>query len=164
MACVCSLANIEAECGRNAPGLKTTLYLACLDDLTSIGAATNHAVSTITPVTDKGFYALAILRKDNDLKSTPNENGGFTTEMKGFISKQTAAKAKILTDLATDENYIGIATDQNSTKWILGAIDHPVKVRAEAVTTPKNGYNVTVTWEEHADLPYSFTGTVPVPT
>lgn len=161
--CTCNLDDIDKECGRNAPGIKTTLRVACADDITSIGAATNHVVSTITPVIDKGFFTFNIIRKDNDLKSTPGEDGGYTTELKGFISKQAAAKANILTQLATDENYIVIPTDQNGLKHILGAIDHPVKMRAEAVTTPKNGYNVTVTWEGHADLPYIFSGTIPTP-
>jgi len=163
MACTCNLASIDRECGRNAPGLKTVLHLACVDDITSIGAASSHVVSTITPVTDKGFFRINITRKDSDLKTTPNDNGGYTTEMKGFISKKTAAKANILTQLATDENYIAIPEDQNSYMEILGSTTHPVKVKAEAVTTPKNGYNITVTWEEHADLPYQFSGTVPLP-
>lgn len=163
MACECNLANIDKECGRNAPGLKTILHIACGDDLTSIGAATNHAVSTITPVTDKGFFKINIIRKDNDLKTTPNDDGGYNTELKGFISKKSAAKANVLTNLSTDENYVVIAEDQNSYKEILGAKDHPVKVKVEAVTVPKNGYNLTVLWEGHADLPYQFTGTIPLP-
>lgn len=163
MACPCNLADIEGECGRNAPGLKTVVHVACVGDLTSIGAATNHVVSTITPVTDMGFFKFTIIRKDNDLKTTPQEDGGFNTEMKGFISKKAAAKAKVLTSLATDENYIVIPEDQNSYKEILGAIDHPCKIRVESVTTPKNGYNVTVLWEGHSDLPLSFSGTIPLP-
>lgn len=158
--CVCNLDDIERECGRNAPGIKTQIQLGCVDDVESIGAATNHAVSTMTMVTDKTFFTFNITRKDNDLKSTPNENGGYTTEAKGFISKKAAAKAKILTNLPTDENFIALVTDQNSYTELLGATDHPVKVKAEAVTVPKNGYNVTITWEEHADLPYQFTGTI----
>lgn len=160
MACTCNLAKIDKECGRNAPGLKTTVYLACADDITSIGAASSHVVSTITEVTDQGFFPIAIIRKDNDLKSTPQEDGGYNTELKGFVSKQSAAKANILTQLATDENYIAIAVDQNGVQHILGSLDHPIKARAEAVTTPKNGYNVTLLWEGHADLPYVYSGTI----
>lgn len=163
MACTCNLDDIEAECGRNAPGLKTVLHVACVGDITSIGAATNHVVSTITPVTDKGFFKFNIIRKDNDLKTTPGEDGGYTTELKGFISKKAAAKAKILTSLSTDENYVVIPEDQNSYKEIVGATDHPCKIKVESVVTPKNGYNVTVLWEGHGDLPYSFSGTIPLP-
>lgn len=159
MACTCNLAAIDRECGRNAPGLKTQLYLACVDDISAIGAATAHVVSTITMVSTKLFYIFNILRKDNELTSEPNEDGGYTTTCKGFISKQAAAKANILTQLASEENYIGVVVDQNGVKYILGATDHPIKVRTKAVTTPKNGYEITATWDGHADLPYTFSGT-----
>lgn len=158
--CDCNLDDIERECGRNAPGLKTKIYPACVDDVASIGAATNHVVSTITMASTKTFFTLNIIRKDNDLKSTPGEEGGYTTELKGFISKKAAAKAKILTNLPSEENFIVLCTDQNGYTEILGSTDHPVKIKAEAVTTPKNGYNITVTWDGHADLPYNFSGTI----
>lgn len=160
MACVCNLAAIDKECGRNAPGLKTIIYLACVDDITSIGAATAHVVSTITEVASQGFFPINIIRKDNDLKTTPGEDGGYTTELKGFISKQSATKANVLTQFATDENYIAIAVDQNGKQWILGSTDHPVKAKVEAATTPKNGYTLTIMWEGHADLPYEYSGTI----
>lgn len=163
MACACNQDDIDRECGRNAPGLKTVVHVACVDDLSAIGAATNHVVSTITPETDKGFFKWNIIRKDNDLKSTPNEDGGFNTEMKGFISKQTAVKSNILTGLATEENYIAIPEDQNGQKDILGSLAHPIKIRVEPTKTPKNGYNVTMTWEGHADIPYVFSGSIPLP-
>lgn len=160
MACTCNLAAIDKECGRNAPGLKTIIYLACVDDITTIGAASSHVVSTITEVTDQGFFPISIIRKDNDLKTTPGEDGGYTTECKGFISKQSAAKANVLTQLTTDENYVAIVVDQNGKQWILGSTSHPIKAKAEAVTTPKNGYNLTLTWDGHADLPYEYSGTI----
>ncbi len=158
MPCTCNLATIEKECGRNAPGLKTILYLACADDISAIGAATGHVVSTITPVASQGFFPINIIRQDNDLKSTPGDAGGYNTEVKGFISKQAAAKAAVLTQLATDENYIAVAVDQNGVQHILGSLDHPMKFKVEAATTPKNGYTLTGTWEGHADLPLHFSG------
>lgn len=160
-ACVCNLADIEKECGRNAPGLKTVVSVSCADDIASIGAATGHSVATITAKATKGFFEFNIIRKDNDLKSTAAEEGGYTTELMGFISRQAAAKANILTQLATDENYILVAVDQNGVKHLLGALDHPVRLRAEATTTPKNGYTLKATWEGHSDLPFIFTGVVP---
>lgn len=160
MACTCNLALIDKECGRNAPGMQTIIYLACADDITSIGAATGHAVSTITMVALKKFFPINITRKDSDLKVTPGEDGGHTSELKGFISKQSAVKAAILTNLATDENYVALAVDQNGYVEILGSLAHPVKAKVEATKTPKNGYTLTITWDGHADLPYSFTGTI----
>lgn len=165
MACACNLDTIGEECNRNAPGLKTVIHLACVDDISSIGAATSHAVSTITPVTTdpvSGFVKFNITRKDNDEKTTPNENGGYTTEVKGFIAKQSAAKSAILTLQNGVENKIAITEDQNGLKDIIGSLSHPCSVSVESVKTPKNGYNITIKWEEHADLPYIFTGTIPL--
>ncbi len=164
MACTCNLANIDRNCARNAPGLKTTLRVACVDDITSIGAATAHVVSTITPVTDKGFFTWNVIRKDNDLKSTPQEDGGFNTEGTFFISKQAAAKANVLTQLSADENYIVITEDQNDQKDIIGSVSHPCRITAEPVKTPKNGYNIKILWDGHADIPLTFSGTIPTPT
>lgn len=159
--CQCNISTIDRECGRNAPGLTTILYVACVDELTAIGAATNHVVSTITPVATKGFFKWNITRKDNDEKTTPGENGGHTTEVKGFISKQSAPKSNILTNLPSEENFVVITEDQNGQKDIIGSLTHPCKIKAEPVKTPKNGYNITIMWEEHADIPLIFSGTIP---
>jgi len=163
MACVCNLADIDRNCGRNAPGLKTVVRIACVDDITSIGAATAHVVATITPVTDQGFFSINVIRKDNDLKVTPQEDGGYNTEGTFFISKQAAAKHNILTNLSSDENYLVITEDQNDVKEIIGTVAHPCRLTVEAVKTPKNGYNLKVLWDGHADLPLVFSGTIPTP-
>lgn len=159
MACTCNLATIDRNCARNAPGLKTQIYVACVDDISSIGAATNHVVSTITMVSTKLFYIWNIVRKENDLKSTPQEDGGYNTEGTFFISKQEAAKHNILTKLSADENYIVITEDQNDLKEIIGSTSHPARITVEPVKTPKNGYNIKVLWDGHGDIPYTFSGT-----
>lgn len=162
MACTCNLATIDRNCARNAPGLKTVLYVACVDDISSIGAATNHVVSTITMATDKVFFAWNVTRKDNDMKVSPQDGGGYNTEASFFISKQEATKHNVLTNLSTDENYVVVTEDQNDLKEIVGSVLHPCRVTVEAVKTPKNGYNVKVLWDGHADLPLTFSGTVTV--
>lgn len=161
--CVCNLADVARNCARNAPGLKTVLRVACVDDITSIGAATNHVVSTITPVTDMGFFSWNVIRKDNNLESTPGDDGGYTTEGKFFISKQEAAKHNVLTQLSSDENYVAITEDQNDLKEIIGSVSHPCIIKCKTTKSPKNGYEITVLWEGHADLPLTFSGTVPTP-
>jgi len=160
--CTCNLATVDRECGRNAPGMKTVFWLACVDDATSIGAATAHVVATITMVATKVFFPIHCIRKDNGLKSTPGEDGGFTTEGTYFISKQAAAKSNILTGLAAEENYIAITEDQNAQKDILGSTTHPIKVKITPTKTPKNGYEVKLVWDGHSDIPFIFSGTVPV--
>ena len=159
MACTCNLAAIDRNCARNAPGLKTQLYIACVDDIDSIGAATNHVVSTITMVATKLFYIWNIIRTDNNLVSEPQENGGYNTTLTGFISKQEAAKHNILAQLSSDENYIVVSVDQNGLQEIIGATDHPARITINPVKAPRNGYNVSIVWEGHAMLPYTFSGT-----
>lgn len=161
MPCTTTLANIAAEQCPVKPGLKTELALGLVNDITSIGAAVNHAVSTITMESTKTFYKIMCSKKESDQKSTPNENGGFNTEVKYFITKQEAAKSNILTSLNGVEALVAITTDQNNEKTIVGAKDHPVMSKVEATKNPRNGYILTLTWEEHADLPYHFTGTIP---
>lgn len=163
MACTITLADTAAELCASKPGLKTRMWWAKVSDITSIGAATDHVVSTITPVSTKGFYLLYITRKDNDQASTPNENGGYTTEIKGFISKQEAAKSKVFTQANGAEAFIFITEDQNGLKHIIGSVDHPVMVTFKPTTTPKNGYELQAKWDEHSDIPFIFSGTVPLP-
>lgn len=161
MPCTPLLANIIQEKCPVKPGLKTDVALAYVDDIATIGAATDHAVGTITMESTKVFYKVQCSKKEADQKSTPNENGGFTTEVKYFVTKQDAAKSKILNSISGVESLVAITTDQNNEKTIIGAKDHPIMSKVEATKTPRNGYLLTLTWEEHADLPYHFTGTIP---
>ncbi len=161
MPCTVLLANIAAEQCPVKPGLTTVLKLAFINDLTSIGAAVNHAVSTITAPATKGFYAINCSKKESDQKTTPNENGGFTTEVKYFVSKQEAAKSNVFNSLNAVESLVAITADQNGERTIVGALDHPVMAKVEATKNPRNGYILTLVWEEHGNLPYHFTGTEP---
>lgn len=162
MACTTILANVAAEQCAVKPGLTTVLLLAFVGDLTSIGAAVDHAVSTIAATAPKGFYSINCSKKESDQSSKPNENGGFTTEVKYFVSKQEASKSNIFNSLNGVESLVAITTDQNGEKTIIGALDHPVLSKVEASKNPRNGYTLTLTWEEHGNLPYHFTGTVPM--
>lgn len=162
MPCTSTLATIAKENCPSRPGLKTTVYLALSSDITTIGAAVAHAVSTITMVATKVFAKFGADRKDNGQESVPNENGGYTTTAKFFMLRQEAAKSGILTGMNMVENFVVITEDQNGQKDILGSTDHPVMLTAKAVKSPRNGYEVEVKWEEHADLPFVFTGTIPV--
>lgn len=160
--CTPALAAVAYERCPTRPGLKSTAWIAFADDVTSIGAAVNHEVATITMVATKVFYPMGASRKDNGQDSTPNENGGYTTNPKFFITKQTAAKHKIFTSMNQVEAFIVITEDQNGQKDIVGSKEQPCKATIKATKTPKNGYEVEIMWEEHSDLPFVFTGTVPV--
>ena len=162
--CDCNIDDIARECGKNAGGVKPLLYITCEDEVASIGAASDHAVSTITmraaddPITKGYFRQWKCSRKDSDFKSTQDEEGGqWNTEFKYFIPKQAATKAVVLNNLGEDNN-IGVVTDMNGAKRIVGELGNPVNITVEEVTTPKNGYAVTGKWTSGYS-PYFFTGT-----
>lgn len=170
MACACNIDDIARECGKNAGGVKPTLYITCEDELTAIGSATDHAVSTITvraydagpPEVTKGYFRTwNASRRDADFKSVQNEESGqWETEFTYFIPKQSSAKAAVLNNLGEDNN-IAIVTDQNGAKRLVGELGNPCNVIVEESTVPKNGYKVTGKWTSGYS-PYFFTGTVDV--
>lgn len=162
MPCTVVIDEIAQESCPTRPGLKTRFWVALTAAISSIGAATDHAVSTITAAASNGFHPWNGSRRENDFKSTPNENGGFNTEVKFFLNRQEAAKAKILTSVNKVEDFIAIVEDQNGLRYIIGSKDHPAELMVEPTVIPRNGYNVTISWIEHADLPLIFTGTVPL--
>lgn len=160
MACTKTLATIARDACPNRPGLTSLVSLAFADELTSIGAATDHAVATITPVATKGFHKINCSRKGSEQGSVPGEDGGYTTTAKYFITRQEAEKSKILNGLNGTEALVVVTHDQNGEDVILGSIEHPVRAKVSAVKTPRNGYELELMWEEHGDLPYHFTGTL----
>lgn len=172
MACACNIADIDRECGKNAGGVKPILHITCEDEVSSIAAATDHAVDTITmraydagpPEVTKGYFRRWYpSRKDADFKSTQNEESGmWETEFKYFIPKQTSTKANVLNNLGEDNN-IAVVTDMNGALRIVGELENPCDVKVEEVTTPKNGYIVTGKWTSGYS-PYFFTGSPDVAT
>lgn len=162
--CDCNIDDIARQCGKNAGGVKPSLHITCVDEVASIGASTDHAVSTITmraadaPITKGYFRVWNTSRKDSDFKSTQNpDTGVWETEFKYFLPKQTAAKAAILNEVGED-NDIALPVDMNGLRRIVGEIDNPCDIKVEEVTSPKNGYFVTGRWQS-SHSPYVFTGT-----
>lgn len=167
MACACNIDTIDRECGKNAGGVKPILYVTCEDEVTAIASATDHAVATITmrvydagpPEVTKGYFRTwRPSRKNSDFKSTQNPDSGmWETEVKYFIPKQTSAKAAILNNLGEDNN-IAVVVDMNAKQRIVGELENPCDIKVEEVTTPSNGYNVTIKWTSGYS-PYFFSGT-----
>ena len=161
MACSPTLATIAAEQCPSKPGLKTVVALAYASDIASIGAAVGHAVSTITMVATKTFKKLNVSRRESEQGTVPGDEGGYTTTAKYFITLQEAAKSTILNGLNGTEGLVAITIDQNGDQQIIGALDHPVRIKVGATKTPRNGYSLEIMWEEHDNLPLHFSGTIP---
>jgi hypothetical protein len=168
--CPCTIEAIDRECGRNTASMKPVLYASCPDQIASIGTATNHAVATITmrsavvgpPAVAAGkFFEWGCSRRDIEFQSEQDEETGvWNTTASYFIPKQTAAKAAILNNLG-EENNIFIAVDMNGAKRIVGAKDLPATIRVTETTTPRNGYNVRLSWQS-GESPYFYTGSIAV--
>ena len=172
--CCASLADIAKECGGgNSPGLKQKVYLACVDEITTIPApdASSHLISTDLTmraadagppeITAGTFKEFAISRGNSSLGSEPqgeDENVSNLVTMNFFISKQTATKAYILNALHGGE-FIFIAPDRNGQLRLIGELDNGCLVRVTEQTNDVNGYNVEVTWEGNY-TPYFYTGAI----
>ena len=142
----------------NPAGVEPTLKMTDVTQMTSIGAAVNHVVSTFTPATDGVVVSFTGQRIDADLKSTQNDDGTYTTNGVLFLPRQAATKAKFLNTLGKSEAMLVEWPMLNGERVLLGAMNHPCTVYCDAEVKPRNGYRLRLVWLEHANLPYHVTG------
>ena len=166
--CECTVGAIAAFCGGvNAPGLDLSLAITCQDELLSIPApgADTHTISTnITyraaapPITAGKFYQWFFSKQNSSYESERDENGLWKTTVKIFVPKLQAEKTYVFNGL-TGENLVTVVPDKNGEKRVIGSLTNGAMVSVKEVTNPKNGYEVTITWES-AHAPYYYTGTL----
>lgn len=141
--------------------LDRKLFITTADKVTAIAAATAHVVSTdITMVSTMLFYEWWFSKEESSFESAQDENGLWQTTVKIFIEKMEAAKSAVLNGMNGD-NYIAIPVDKNGNKRIVGDKNNGCTVRVKSMTTPKNGYEVTITWSSALE-PYFYTGAIAV--
>jgi hypothetical protein len=147
MACNSNVDTIEEYCGGpNAPQLKRALFITTLAKVSSIPAAAEHLVSgDIEMVATMLFYKWNFSKEESSFESVQDENGMWNTTVKIFIEKMEAAESNVLNGMNGD-NY-------------LGELDNGCTVRVKEQTNPKNGYEVTITWQS-AHSPYFYTGDI----
>lgn len=160
MACTSNVAAIDAFCGTaNAPMLDRKLYITTAAKVSAIASASAHVVSTdITMVSTMVFYAWNFSKEESSFESIQDENGMWQTTVKIFIEKLASATSNILNGMNGD-NYIAIPVDRNGNKRLVGDINNGCTVRVKEQTTPKNGYEVTITWSS-PQSPYFYTGAI----
>lgn len=159
MSCTSNVAAIAAFCGVNAPMLDRKLYITTLAKVSAIASPTAHVISTdITMVTDQLFYEWAFSKQESSYAAEQDENGMFNITVTVFIEKLQSATSNILNGMRGD-NYLAIVTDKNGNARLLGKIGDGCSVSVRETTTPRNGYEVTITWSS-AHLPYFYTGAV----
>lgn len=164
MACCENLATILNACAGSRGTAKDIIkfYIACEDDVATIGAATAHVVSTITMEDTKVFFQWDIDPVGSSWKVTTQGEGQAKEYLMTAIVKITGVAAAVSNGLDSliKGNAIGIIHDKNGLKQIIGAVDDGANVSIEAQNDP-NGYIVTFTYTS-GHMPYFFSGTVPL--
>lgn len=160
MACNSNVDTIEEYCGGpNAPQLKRALFITTLAKVATIPAAAEHLVSgDIEMVATMLFYKWNFSKEESSFESVQDENGMWNTTVKIFIEKMEAAKSNVLNGMNGD-NYLAVPADNNGSQRLVGELDNGCTVRVKEQTNPKNGYEVTITWQS-AHSPYFYTGDI----
>ena len=167
MACSQTLAGIARDCASNMGGIKT-VYIANAADVSSV-TVTSGVVTAITMAASKKFYKYAFTPNTSSLTSNWQvnaENGTkyVETDLLMVFNRMDSTKRLEIMALAQGELVV-VVEDNNGTKWYLG-YEEPVFLNAGdgltgAARADRNGYSITLR-DESAELPFPFTGTVPV--
>lgn len=167
--CCANLANIEKLCGGgNAAGMRTKLYITCVDQVSSIPAATAKVISSdITMVADVGdgsagvFYEINISKNNQNYVGEPqgdDENPDYNHTLTFNILKMTAAK-NVVIDTLNGAECIVIWYDRNGVPWIMGSLTEGASFQASPQTNDINAYACTINWRSPQTLD-SYTGTI----
>lgn len=167
MACTQTLSGITRDCLGNNGGIKT-VWLANYDDVTSV-TESSGAITAVSMATSKKFKKYEFPRNTSSMSSNYSvnaENGTSYVEtdlLMVFTRMDTAKRLEIVA--MAQGLLVAIVEDNNGNKWYLGH-DYPVTLNAGDGLTgtargDRNGYSVTLR-DESQELPFPFTGTVPV--
>lgn len=167
MACTQTLTGISRDCLGNNGGIRK-VWLANYDNVASLTVSAG-AITAITMSNSEKFKLYEFARNTSSLSSNyavNAENGTSYVEsdlLMVFNRMDTSKRLEIVA--LAQGNLVAIVEDNNGNKWYLGK-DFPVTINAGDGLTgtargDRNGYSITLR-DESAQLPYPFTGTVPV--
>ena len=167
MACTQTLTGITRDCLGNNGGIRK-VWLANYDNVASLTVASG-AITAITMSNSEKFKLYEFARNTSSLSSNyavNAENGTSYVEsdlLMVFNRMDTSKRLEIVA--LAQGNLVAIVEDNNGNKWYLGK-DFPVTINAGDGQTgtaraDRNGYSITLR-DESAELPFPFTGTVPV--
>lgn len=172
MPCVCTVDTVEKFCGGvNAPKLQRELHITCEDEILLIPPVTADTLKVETdismraadagpPVVEDGlFYNWGFSSKeDSSFEAERDDNGMVQTAVSIFIERINAEKSYILNGMTAD-NQIALVEDKNGEVRIVGELGNGCTVRTKEVTTPRNGYEISINWESR-DVPKFYTGAI----
>ena len=167
MACTQTLTGISRDCLGNNGGIRK-VWLANYDNVASL-TVVSGAITAISMSNSEKFKLYEFARNTSSLSSNyavNAENGTSYVEsdlLMVFNRMDTSKRLEIVA--LAQGNLVAIVEDNNGNKWYLGK-DFPVTINAGDGLTgtargDRNGYSITLR-DESAQLPYPFTGTVPV--
>ena len=167
MACTQTLTGITRDCLGNNGGIRK-VWLANYDNVASLTVASG-AITAISMSNSEKFKLYEFARNTSSLTSNyavNAENGTSYVEsdlLMVFNRMDTSKRLEIVA--LAQGNLVAIVEDNNGNKWYLGK-DFPVTINAGDGQTgtaraDRNGYSITLR-DESAELPFPFTGTVPV--
>ena len=167
MACTQTLSGITRDCLPNVGGI-AKVWLANYANVASLTEASG-AITAITMSNSEKFKLYEFARNTASLSSnyTVNAENGTSyvgTDLVMIFNRMSTSKRLEIVAMAQGE-LVAIVEDNNGTKWYLGH-DFPITLSAGdgltgAARADRNGYSVTL-HDEAAELPFPFTGTVPV--
>lgn len=167
MACTQTLTGITRDCLGNNGGIRK-VWLANYDNVASLTVASG-AITAISMSNSEKFKLYEFARNTSSLTSNyavNAENGTSYVEsdlLMVFNRMDTSKRLEIVA--LAQGNLVAIVEDNNGNKWYLGK-DFPVTINAGDGQTgtaraDRNGYTITLR-DESAELPFPFTGTIPV--
>lgn len=171
--CDCTIDDIAKLCGENnAAGLQPLLSITCIDEVATIpartantheiaGNITMRAAAVGPPAVTAGkFRKWNFDYKDATYSSEQDkETGVWNTEVKIFVPKMKKGTTYTFSGLQGD-NHIAIIEDFNAEgRRLIGDKIKGCMVSVKETTTPKNGYEVSITWTS-AEAPLWYSGTI----
>ena len=167
MACTQTLTGITRDCLGNNGGIRK-VWLANYDNVASL-TVSSGAITAISMSNSEKFKLYEFARNTSSLTSNyavNAENGTSYVEsdlLMVFNRMDTSKRLEIVA--LAQGNLVAIVEDNNGNKWYLGK-DFPVTINAGDGQTgtaraDRNGYSITLR-DESAELPFPFTGTIPV--
>lgn len=165
MACPNTLDDLERQCDITL-GFESVAYIAREDEVSTIGAATDGVVSTITMVATKKFYTLPVstVPGKNKIESdTQGDDDASYLENKSelVIPGGSGAASAVLGDTRKNR-YIVILVDKDGKKWILGAKNDGAAIKPKWVHDGSvKQYTLAITATSKF-FPFEFSGTIQV--
>jgi hypothetical protein len=163
--CCASLGAIARQCGGgNAARINSKIYVACVDDITTIPArdTDTHVISTdITMEATKVFFEWNLAKTENGYRAEPEGDTEFVTinhTLTGLVPKLSPAITYIFNGLIGGE-FVVIFQDKNDQQRILGNLSDACIIRVVESAEDRNAYEVTIEWQDNEYALY-YTGAI----